>query len=93
MTRVTRMKEAAETRWARERVQAVYPLAHTLPLGPGCGMRGFWIVTGTGYTLGLGRTMDEAWWASAKLVRSLVERDEREAARVERIKYEMGAVG
>lgn len=61
--------------------------------GPGCGMRGFWIVSGTGYTLGIGRTMDDAWQASAKLVRGLVERDVREELRVERIKFEMGAVG
>lgn len=51
---------SAEVEAAQRYVQATYPHAHTYPLGAAYA-KGFWVLSGTGYTLAAGRTEDEAW--------------------------------
>jgi hypothetical protein len=53
---------------SRDIVRWHYPEAHPIPA-----MGGFWIVTGTGYTLAWASTEETAWQASAKLLTPRVE--------------------
>jgi hypothetical protein len=51
-----------------EKVCYGHPRAHILPA-----MGGFWVVTGTGYTMGWAKTELEAWRLSAKMLEDTVK--------------------